>query len=257
MSTHPSHRHSQHPYRSRLDWGWRGVQQAVTRGNIVVIVDTLSFSTATVTAVHQGGIIYPCTSQTEAGVLAQQVGGELAVKREEVPVKGHFSLSPGTFLALETGSKVVLASPNGATCCSYGKHAPFLLVGTLVNARAVAMALSRLLERNPDLSVTVIACGERWRIPSEDGPLRVAVEDYLGAGAIFSYLNYDKSPEARVCQGAFTEACNHLEELLWDCASGRELRERGFEGDVLHAARLNAYETVPFLQDGHLDSFSG
>lgn len=219
---------------------------------MIVIVDTLTFSTTAVTAIHHGGTIYPCTSQEEAIVLAQQVKGELAVLREEVPAKGRFSLSPGTFLQLEPDSQVVLASPNGATCCNYGKQAPYLLVGTLINARAVAAALAELIDQDPDLSVTVIACGERWSIPSEDGPLRIAIEDYLGAGAILSYLNAEKSPEARVCQGAFAQVHDDLADLLWDCATGRALRERGYGEDIEHAARLNAYETVPFLQEGRL-----
>lgn len=223
---------------------------------MIVIVDTLTFSTTAVTAVHQGGIIYPCTSQEEAIVLAQQVEGELAVLREEVPAKGRFSLSPGTFLSLEPGCQVVLASPNGATCCNYGRQAPYLLVGSLVNARAVAGVLAGLLDRDPNLSVAVIACGERWSIPSEDGPLRVAIEDYLGAGAILSYLDYDKSPEAQVCQGAFAQARNNLEALLWDCATGRALRDRGFGKDIEDAAHLNAYEAVPFLQKDRLEPFS-
>lgn len=255
MSTHLSHRHSQHPYRCRFDWGWRGVVQAAARGNAVVIVDTLSFSTTAVTAIHQGGMIYPCASQEEAVVLAQRVGGELAVLREEVPVKGRFSLSPETFLALEPGGQVVLASPNGATCCTYGESAPYLLVGTLVNAKAVAAVLAELLEQTPDLSVTVVACGERWSVPTEDGPLRVAIEDYLGAGAILSYLSADKFPEARVCQGAFTQTCHDLDALLWDCATGRALRDRGYGQDVKHAARLNVYESVPVLRESRLELF--
>jgi 2-phosphosulfolactate phosphatase len=215
----------------------------------------LSFSTTAVTAIQRGGIIYPCTTQENAAVLAQQVGGELAVRREDVPAKGRFSLSPETFLKLEPGSKVTLASPNGATCCNYGNQAPYLLVGTLINAKAVATVLSDLLDHNPDLNVTVIACGERWSIPSEDGPLRIAIEDYLGAGAILSYLNADKSPESRVCQGAFLQAGDDLEALLWDCASGRELRERGFEQDIRHAARLDVYESVPLLRENRLEAF--
>ena len=31
--------------------------------------------------------------------------------------------------------------------------------------------------------MTVLACGERWQTPSEDGDLRMAVEDYLGASS--------------------------------------------------------------------------
>jgi 2-phosphosulfolactate phosphatase len=59
----------QKPYRCRFDWGRRGTRQAAERGDILVIVDTLSFSTTTVTALHRGGIIYPCSSHEEDPAL--------------------------------------------------------------------------------------------------------------------------------------------------------------------------------------------
>ena len=123
--------YTQHPYHCGLDWGRRGVRQAAERGDLLVIVDTLSFSTAVVTAVHSGGLIYPCSLEQDAAVV-----------------------------------------------------------------------VSKLLAQE-DLAVTVIACGERWNPPSEDGGLRIAVEDYLGSGAILSSLHFEKSSEARVCEGAF------------------------------------------------------
>ena len=86
--------YTQHPYHCRLDWGRRGVRQAAERGDILVIVDTLSFSTAVVTAVHYGGLIYPCSLEEDTAALAQQIGGEAAVSRRDVPERGRFSLSP-------------------------------------------------------------------------------------------------------------------------------------------------------------------
>ncbi|HEY4385878.1 MAG TPA: hypothetical protein VGN34_15585, partial [Ktedonobacteraceae bacterium] len=126
--------YTQHPYRCRFDWGRHGVRQAAERGDILVIVDTLSFSTTTVTAVHSGGFIYPCSLEEDAAVLARQVGGEVAVSRFDVPQRGRFSLSPATYLHLEPGMRVVLDSPNGATCSRYAGQVPFLFVGALVNA---------------------------------------------------------------------------------------------------------------------------
>lgn len=246
--------YTQHPYRCRFDWGRHGVRQAAERGDILVIVDTLSFSTATVTAVHYGGSIYPCTLEEDAAAIAQRIGGEAAVSRYDVPHKGRFSLSPATYLHLEPGTRVVLDSPNGATCSRYASQVPFLFVGALVNAKAVAAVVSSLLEHQ-ELSVTVIACGERWKTPSEDGELRVALEDYLGAGAILSSLPQEKSPEARACEGAFVQVRDDLHAMLWECGSGRELREKGFGMDVQHAARLNVYETVPHMRDDHFESF--
>lgn len=246
---------TQQPYRYQLDWGRRGVQQAVEQRNMLVIVDTLRFSTATITATHHGGLIYPCSLDEDAVELARRIGGEVAVSRQHAPDKRRFSLSPATYFDIEPGTKVVLASPNGATCSRYGEQVPYLFIGALVNARAVAAVISSLAEQE-NLAVTVIACGERWQTPSEDGTLRVAIEDYLGAGAILSYLQGAKSPEACVCEGAFVQVRAELESILWDCGSGRELREKGFATDVQHAARLNLYQTVPYMRDGHLEPYT-
>ena len=247
--------YTQHPYRCRLDWGRHGTSQAAERGDILIIVDTLTFSTTVVTALHYGGIIYPCSMEENPTAFAQQVNGEAAVHRFEVPEKGRFSLSPNTFQHLIPGTRVVLASPNGATCSRYAQHVPYLFVGTLLNARAIAAAVSSLLEEH-DYSVTVIACGERWTTPSEDGELRIAIEDYLGAGAILSYLSYEKSPEAQVCEGAFLQVRDQLSALIWECGSGRELRAKGFAEDVEYAAQLNKYEVVPWMHDDHLENWT-
>lgn len=245
---------SQHPYRVRLDWGQRGARQAAERGNILVIVDTLSFSTAAVTAVHHGGLVYPCSQTEDPVAFARRISGEAAVSRRDVPEKGRFSLSPLTYLDLEPGTRVVLASPNGATCSRHAQEMPYLFVGALVNAKVVAAAVSQVLTVT-DLCATVIACGERWTTPSEDGELRIAIEDYLGAGAILSYLHHKKSPEARVCEGSFIHARGDLKEILWDCGSGRELREIGFGEDVQHAAQLNLYDSVPVMCNNRLEQF--
>jgi 2-phosphosulfolactate phosphatase len=125
-----------------------------------------------------------------------------------------------------------------------------------VNAEVVAAAVSQVLSTT-DLSVTIIACGEQWLMASQEGQLRVAIEDYLGAGAILSYLEHEKSPEARVCQGSFQSVQNDLEEIIWDCGSGRELREAGFEADVRYALQLNLLDSVPVMRGECFERFSG
>ncbi|MBD1904278.1 2-phosphosulfolactate phosphatase [Funiculus sociatus GB2-A5] len=243
---------SQHPYRCKLDWGQRGARQAAERGDIIVIVDTLSFSTAVACAVHHGGIVYPCSKTEDVAAFAQRISGEASVNRRDVPDKGRFSLSPLTYLGLESGTRIVLASPNGATCSRLSGQVSYLFTGALVNAAAVATAVSQVMSTT-NLSVTVIACGEQWSIPSSEGQLRVAIEDYVGAGAILSYLEYEKSPEARVCEGSFRYIQKHLEETLWECGSARELRESGFEADVQHSLTLNLYDSVPVMRGEYFE----
>jgi 2-phosphosulfolactate phosphatase len=239
----------QAPYRRRLEWGRQGARRAAERGDALVVVDTLSFSTAVATAVARGGVIYPCADDEDAAAVAARVGGEAAVGRREVPARGRFSLSPPTFLAIRPGEKVALRSPNGATCARYAEMAPALFAGALVNASAVAAAAERVCGESAR-AVTVVACGERWPDSGEDGALRFAIEDYLGAGAILAALGGPASPEAQVCVAAFLGARADLAGILWECASGRELRAQGFGEDVRHAAALDCYDSAPLLRDG-------
>jgi len=245
---------AQLPYRCRFDWGHDGARRAAARGDILVVVDILRFSTAAVTAVAQGAVIYPCAPGDDLEAIAQRVGAHVACASPARGTAPRYSLSPGSYDGVQPGTRIVLPSPNGATCSRYGRVAPYLFVGALVNARAVGEVLSALLAQ-PAGAVTVLACGERAAEVGEDGALRVAIEDYLGAGAILSCLTLPKSPEARVCEHAFLGARDHLGDLLRDSISGRELRAKGWSADVERAARLNLYPTVPVMREERLEPF--
>ncbi|MEO5901809.1 MAG: 2-phosphosulfolactate phosphatase, partial [Ilumatobacteraceae bacterium] len=101
-------------------------------------------------------------------------------------------------------------------------------------------------------SIALIAAGERWH--GTTGPLRAAVEDLLGAGAILAALDPAASisspgcsPEAAAARAAFVAARPRLYESLAACASGRELIQRGWSDDVATAAALDVTTAVPLL----------
>lgn len=236
-------------YRVRLDWGRRGAREAAERGDILVIVDTLRFSTTAATIVQHGGLLFPCLEIEDVAEVARRVGAEAGGYRASESVR--YTLSPLDYLELAPGTRIALPSPNGATCARYASVAPAVFVGALINAEAVANAVAAHLTES-DVSVTVIACGERWTTPSEDGELHFAIEDYLGAGAILSYLPSEFSPEAWLCLAAFQGVRDDLESILWSCGSGIELREKGLDDDVRHSARLNLYDIVPIIRSDHL-----
>jgi 2-phosphosulfolactate phosphatase len=244
----PASVYAQDGFRCRLDWGWRGAADAAARGNIVVIVDVLRFSSMIATAVQFGASVYPCEMQGDVESLAREHRAVAGV-RSSAGGPGQFSLSPASFAGATAGTKVVIPSPNGATCSRRASSAPHVFAASFVNAPAVAVEVSRLLDET-QLDVTVIACGERWRDEREDGALRFALEDYLGAGAVLSRLSRPKSPEAAVCAAAFERSHDEIAGLLWDCASGRELRAMGLEQDVADCARIGIYDVVPVLRDG-------
>jgi 2-phosphosulfolactate phosphatase len=244
---------AQLPYRYRLEWGRRGARAAAARGDVLVVVDVLSFSTAAATAVERGAIVYPCAKGEDTPEFAARVRAERAVSRYDVPARGRFSLSPPTLLAAAPGDRIVLASPNGATCARYGAAVPALFVGALVNAAAVAGAVARTLDAQPPLAVTVLVCGERWDMSDpDDGDLRFALEDLLGAGAVLAHLPPDltRSPEARAAEATFHAAAHDLPGALRACGSGVELIAKGFPEDVEHAARLSVFDSVPVLRGG-------
>jgi 2-phosphosulfolactate phosphatase len=244
--------------RVRLAWGRRGAQAATEKGDILVVVDTLRFSTAAATAVHHGALIYPCpTDAAMFSALALRVGGEVASHRHGSlsSVLPRFSLSPRSYLGVEPGTRIVLPSPNGSTCCQYGSSAAALFVGALVNAQAVASAVTHLLSDASELSATLLACGERWRDPDEEGVLRFALEDYLGAGAVLTALPFPQTIEAQACGATFQAMRDHLEAVLWECASGQELRAKGLGEDVHFAAQLNIFDTAPVLRGERLEIF--
>lgn len=215
-----------------------------------MVVDVLSFSTGVSYALDRGVTVYPCP-QGEGEALAAELGAELAVRRGQPGP----SLSPPSLATLAPGTRLVLPSPNGSTCSRLGSSAPALLLGALVNASAAAAA-ARRLHLASGAPICVLACGERWAVDPEPEPswkpepLRVALEDALGAGAILSALDLPRSPEAEVCALAFEAARPRLGALLAECGSGRELIERGFPEDVAAAAALDALGCVPQLRDG-------
>jgi len=241
----------------RLGWGRNGAIEASKNSDIVIVVDTLSFSTTVAYAVSMGAVIYPCALGDDPSELCENYNAEIAVGRLDVPSKGRFSLSPLTFKNIELSTKVVLPALNGGTCCKLAqKNSAKVIIGSLINAKAVSRhIMSHIDDTIESITITVIACGERFKKPTPDGEIRFAIEDYLGAGAIISELKMNKTPEAMACEGAFIHNQKSLDKLIWECESGVELRDIGFGDDVKFASQINSIEVVPmFSGDSIIDN---
>ena len=172
----------------------------------------------------------------------------LAVKREDASADG-FSLSPVSLQKAAAGDLIALPSPNGATCCTIAKSAgaTTLCVAGLVNARATAQFLLSCMQTGTE-EIWVVACGERTEPQGIDEPIRFAIEDYLGAGAILDALSEScpLSPEASLCASAFRANINRLDALIAECESGLELIARNCPADVHLAGQLNLID-VPVI----------
>ncbi len=129
-----------------------------------------------------------------------------------------------------------------------------VMLGCLRNAGAVAeAALAEQQRRGDRTSIAVIAAGELTGREA-GAPLRFAVEDQLGAGAVVAALGDlgidHTSPEAAAACEAFRGLRGALRHLLTACGSGQELLDLGRRDEVLAAAALDAASVAPVLRDG-------
>jgi 2-phosphosulfolactate phosphatase len=215
------------------------VTQLAPESDAVVIVDVLSFSTSVDIAVGKGAWIYPYRGKRElAQAYADGVGARLADFNRQT--QSGFSLAPSSLVNIPAGTRLVLPSPNGSTLTLATGQVP-TFAACLRNVQAIVSALRQVGRR-----ISVIPAGERW----QDGSLRPALEDLLGAGAIIQQLPGTKSPEAEMAVATYARFANELRQTLWHCGSGKELVGRGFAEDVELAAAFNVSDAVPRLIEG-------
>lgn len=221
----------------RCEWGEKGVLYLAPISDVIVIVDVLSFSTCIEIANSRGAIVFPYQWKDESTkAFAQSIGAELADKRGS----SRHSLSPSSLISISKGTRLVLPSPNGSSLSLTTAATP-TLTGCLRNCRAVALAAMNYGRR-----IAVVPAGERW----SDGSLRPSFEDFIGSGAVISYLEGNLSPEAQSAVAAYRDVCQTLGHLMKRCGSGKELIERGFEQDVDLASELDISDCVPTMLDG-------
>ena len=221
----------------RCEWGQQGINQFAPISDVVVIVDILSFSTAVEIATNNGAIIFPYRWKDSSAIdYAKSIKAELATKRTS---NTGYSLSPQSLTNISPQTKLVLPSPNGSSLTLLTGNKP-TLAGCLRNCEAIAR-----FAQNYGSKVAVIPAGEKW----EDGSLRFAFEDLIGAGAILNYLSGSLSPEAEAAVSVFNSFKNDLSNALKKCSSGKELIARGFESDVELAAEVNVSDCVPVFTD--------
>ncbi len=231
---------------ARFEWGMEGVRRLAPLSNVVVIVDVLSFSTCVDVAVSRGGTVFPYRwRDASAEQFAREHDALLAVSRSEVTPEHPYSLSPLSLERLPSGARIVLPSPNGSTLAFHAADAGAVVVaGCLRNASVVAKAARSLGE-----TITVIAAGERWE--SDDGPLRPAIEDMVGAGAILAaFRPTTPSPEAIAAIAVYAAAAAAMQPFIAACDSGRELTMLGYAADVDAAAQHDRSDAVPLLTEG-------
>jgi 2-phosphosulfolactate phosphatase len=245
-----------------LEWGTTGARLAAERGDAVVVVDVLSFSTSVTIAAGQGVgcLVLPAPRLAELGgpdIAAARFGVRSAASKRTLG-PDQLSLSPARLLNLESGPDLLVTSLNGAAVVAAAAAAPQVLVGCVRSATAAARAAAALLAGGVAARVTVVACGEQWSTvdggqpESGEAGLRPGMEDWVGAGLICSRLaraGLHLSAEARLAASVDADPASAIEALA-QSVSARELSHRGFTSDVELAIEVDADSAVPARTHG-------
>jgi 2-phosphosulfolactate phosphatase len=138
---------------------------------------------------------------------------------------------------------------------SLAATAGIVVGGSLRNSAAVARwALERQSDKGDRFTIAIVAWGES----RDNGAVRFALEDLLGAGAIIDALagvgiDYC-SPEAAAAAAAFTGLRNATGHLIGASTSGRAATAKGDRASVDLAIAVDSSQEVPILREFSFDS---
>ena len=221
------------------------------RGDVSIIVDVLRCCSTVVTALANGATgIIPAKTVTEAKSLKKKHPElVLAGERKGLKPKG-FDLgnSPTQFTSHAVGGKqLVLTTTSGTRAISFCKNAQWMLIGAILNAGAVAKAVSRIAEKEKR-GIALVLSGTNGSF---------SLEDFVCAGLILDNLSLNSvaySDSARASLLTLKQSREHLCDIIGSTQHAKYLKGIGLERDVEFCCQMDIYQIVPFFHNGVLVS---
>lgn len=220
----------------------RDAVKAVKRGDLIIIVDVLRCSSTIVTALANGAkAVIPVKTLGEArGKRLENPHYVLAGERGGLKPRG-FDLgnSPLEYTRERVfGRIIVLTTTSGTRALIYSRGARWILVGSFLNARAVAERAIQIAN-NEGVGVSIIQSGVNGRF---------SLEDFICTGAIISrfpekFIRLSDSAQAALL--AFRHIENNLCASLMKSASSARLIELGFSKDIEFSCQMDYFRVVP------------
>ncbi|MGW4125374.1 2-phosphosulfolactate phosphatase [Nocardia sp. NPDC004711] len=238
-----------------LDWGIDAARLAAHRGDAVVIIDALSFSTTVILAVARGAAVLPLARAelertSDLAALQAEHGARLLAndptdRQLDIPLTDIDSIQPG--------DRVIVPSQNGGTICAAITDAPAAAISSFRNRTVTAEWCARLLSAGTVERITLIAAGSYWSQMSPYTALRPCIEDGVAAGAVAAALRDTGarlSVEALAIAATFDAVIrtNDISAWLHNTVTGRWLESLdGLPAEVTDAGQLDVSAVVPSL----------
>lgn len=218
----------------------------------VVVIDVLRTSTTMVTGLANGAKeIIPTDSIASAGMIGRNSqGGVLLCGERHAKVIEGFNLGNSIKEYKEENVKgkiLVFNSTNGTPAIMKSKFARNCVILGFVNISRVAKFLSAL---NEDF---IIVCAGR------EGDF--SLEDTVCAGLLVKLLttvagnNYDLTDSALGARKIYDAYQEDLLQMMKESEHGKFLTSIGFEDDLVECAKIDAYNILPILKNGIINSF--
>lgn len=214
------------------------------RNRVVVLVDILR-ATTTLTFAFANGLRSATPVLTPEEAFSQRrerpdllLGGE----REGIRING-FDLgnSPAEYTSERVRDRdLMFTTTNGTPLIEAASSARRAFVGCFANRSVVCRKL------HAEEGDVLIACAGNKHL--------LTIEDVLFAGACIVLLEgrFELTDAAFVCRILWESCQERLVETMASGAHGRQLIQRGFQGDILLAAQMDTVTVVPELKNGRL-----
>lgn len=211
--------------------------------DVSIMVDALRASTTITLALNNFKRIIPCFSPEEAFDLKEKIGGVLAGERGGAQIEGFdIGNTPSGIRDLKScEDTLILTTSNGTRILE--NMTSTVLVGSMVNAEAVALKSIQLAESHID----VVMAGVKGEF---------AIEDFLASGEIIYLIskNLDDCELSEYAKAAVLASRDYdsLKEAFINSRSGKRLSQLGYKEDVELCCIKNISDNVAIYNNNEL-----
>jgi 2-phosphosulfolactate phosphatase len=235
-----------------LEFTARDAGKAVSRGDLIIMIDALRTSTSIVTALANGAkSVIPTETLKEACQLHREHPDYVLVGERNGCKPRGFDLgnSPSELTSEQIhGKNVIMTTTNGTRALAKSEQAKWVLIGAFLNAGAIARKAVEISEKN-GIHISFVLAGE------ED---QFSLEDFICAGAVaerFPENSVHFSDKTSAALLAFKQIKNNLVENIAKGEHAKHLIELGFRRDIEFSCQIDVYEAIPLYKDAKIRIF--
>ncbi|MGV8143357.1 MAG: 2-phosphosulfolactate phosphatase, partial [Methanothermobacter sp.] len=200
------------------------------------MIDALRASSTIITALQKFKTVIPVSDIEKAKFLAEKHKAVLAGERGGAKIEGFDTGNSPIDIKNFQEDVLVLTTTNGTRILE-NMSSDNILIGSFLNSQNVASKALELAENH----IEVVMAGVNGNF---------AIEDFLSAGEIISYLKDGKLDETALAAMMASSNRVEVDNAVLNSNSASGLQALGLGKDVEFCLKRNIYNTVPIYKDG-------